>query len=166
MKKSVLLLLAVLGCTVAIDIGRTFLTGSSSGIEGDLSLGERLAGPEQFALRWNNLTYATMVYVGGLFANFLILGLGITWLVRSKLLNMRDMFIIVFLSIGLLPFLFGEWIIQTRVFYNIPFQIPAALGLLYIRQQAAGLIRLAPIFIWLIVFAIVSVSNFYLVLPP
>jgi hypothetical protein len=164
-KQSALLLLVVLACTVAIDVGRTVLTGSSSGIEGDLELGERLAGPEQFALRWNNLTYTTMVYVGGLFANFLILGLGIYWLVRSDLWKMQDIFIIIFLSIGILPFLFGEWIIQTRVFYNIPFQIPAALGLMYLRQQAAGLLRSIPIYIWLIAISVVAVSNLYLVLP-
>jgi hypothetical protein len=164
-KHSAVLLLFVLGSIVAIDIGRTFLTGSSSGIEGDLKLGEQLAGPEQFALRWNNLTYTTMVYVGGLLANFLILVLGIYWLVRSKLWNMQDIFIIIFLSIGILPFLFGEWIIQTRVFYNIPFQIPAAIGLMYVRQQSAGLLRSIPIYIWLIAFSILAVSNFYLVLP-
>jgi hypothetical protein len=64
---------------------------------------------------------------------------------------------------------FSDWILQTRVFYNIPFpfQIPAASGLYYIIKQhpTKGLMILLPICIWLIAVSIVDVSNFYRVIP-
>lgn len=165
-KRPLLLLFAVLFCTVAMDIGRMALTGSSGGIERDLQVSER-AGLEQFALRWNNLTYATTVYVGGLFANFMILGLGLYWLFTSNIKENQNIFVMIFLSLGILPFLFGEWVIQTRVFYDIPFQIPAAFALLHIERQAGSsmMLKLLPICIWLVVVSIIAVSNFHLVLP-
>lgn len=165
-KKSITVLFLILACTVAIDVGRSILTGSSGGIERDLEVSDR-AGLNQFVLRWNNLTYATTVYLGGLFANFIILGLGLYWIFASRMNENYNIFLIIFLSIGILPFLFGEWIIQTRVFYNIPFQIPAALALRYIGgQTSTALVRLVPICIWLVAISIVTASNFYLVLPP
>ncbi len=35
-----------------------------------------------------------------------------------------NIFIMVFLSIGIVPLFFSDWVLQTRVLYNIPFQIP------------------------------------------
>lgn len=165
-KKVIVLLLLVLFCTVVIDVGRTIATGSSGGIEGDLQIGKRSVGLDQFALRWNNLAYTTTTYVGGIFANFLILGLGIYWLLASKMSERHNVFILIFLSVGILPFLFGDWIIQTRVLYDIPFQIPAALAIFYaIKQNIDARLRIIPIYIWLITISIISVSNFYLILP-
>ena len=72
----------------------------------------------------------------------------------------------IFFSIGILPFLIGEWVIQTRVFYNVPFQIPAAIAVTYIMQRPSKkLLKLIMLFIWLVAIATVSVSNFYLVTP-
>ena len=163
-KKAMILLFLVLLSTIAVDVGRSILISSSAGIEKDLKLGSTFAGPAQFFLRWNNLTYGVTTYLGGIFANFLILGLGLYWLYKSNLAEMHTIFIFVFLSVGVLPFLFGDWEIQTRVFYDIPFQIPAALALFYVRK-AYGMTRLIPILIWLIAVSITIVSNFYFVLP-
>jgi hypothetical protein len=41
----------------------------------------------------------------------------------------------VFLSMGIAPLFFGNWVIQSKVFYDIPFQIPAAIGLGFIKEQ-------------------------------
>jgi hypothetical protein len=60
-----------------------------------------------------------------------------------------------------MPLFFGDWTVQSRVFYNIPFQIPAAIGLNYIMQQRRGIIISLSICIWLIAISVVSVSNFY-----
>lgn len=163
-KNLMMLIVALLGI-VAIDLVRASITGSSGGIEDDLSLAERLVGPDQFTLRWNNLTYATTTFVAGIFSNAIILGLGLYWLFRSNMKEPANIFLIIFLSVGILPFLFGEWVIQTRVFYNIPFQMPAAMALFWIRNQTSGGLKTLPIYIWLITIAIIAVSNFYLILP-
>lgn len=164
-KKSIIIAFIVLLCSVGIDVGRMVITGSTGGIEKDLQLGSELASLEQFVLRWNNLTYTTTIYVGGLFANFIVLGLGLYWLARSDMQKSYNIFLIVTLSVGILPFLFGEWVIQTRVLYNVPFQIPAALALVHMKDHTNGLLRSIPIYIWLIAISIITVSNFYFVLP-
>lgn len=163
-KRNAALLLIALFSTVVVDFSRTSL-GASSGFEGDVAIAGGLAGLEKFTLRWNNLTYATTTFVGGIFANFITLGLGIYWLLRAKMKEPISIFIIVFLSIGILPFLFGEWIIQTRVFYNIPFQIPAAIALFHMGKRSGGLLKVSTICLWLIMVSIVVVSNFYLIIP-
>jgi hypothetical protein len=164
-RKNAILLLLILLSTVAVDIERSVSTGASGGIERDLQLADSLVGFEQLTQRWNNLTYTTVTFVGGLFANFIVLGLGLYWLVRTSTRDYTSIFLMIFLSIGILPFLFGEWVIQTRVFYNIPFQIPAAIALFQIKNQTTGRIKVAPIYFWLVVVAIIAVSNFYLVAP-
>lgn len=166
-RKNAMMLLAVLIATLILDIGRTNIIGASGGIEGDLKWANTLlVGPDQFLLRWNNLSYTTTTFVGGLFANFIVLGLGLYWLIRTRLQENATIFLLIFLSIGILPFLIGEWVIQTRVFYNIPFQIPAAIGLTYlIQEQTRKLLRPAAILLWLVTVAIIAVSNFYLIAP-
>lgn len=164
-RNAALLLIVALLSTVAVDLARTAL-GGSSGFEEDAEIAGRLAGPEQFVLRWNNLTYTTTTFVGGLFANFIILGLGLYWLFKARMNEPVSIFVIAFLSVGILPFLFGEWVIQTRVFYNIPFQVPAAISLFYIgRQQPNGFLKASPMYLWLIAMSVLAVSNFYLITP-
>jgi hypothetical protein len=73
----------------------------------------------------------------------------------------------IFLSLGIVPLFFSDWILQTRVFYNIPFQIPAAIALGYIlkQYQIKGIMIMCTICIWIVSVSIVDLSNFYLVIP-
>lgn len=158
-------LIMTLLSTIAIDVARMTLVGAAGGIESDLSLASVFLGPEQFLLRWNNLAYAITTYVGGLFANFIIYGLGLYWLYRSNVRQLHSLFIMTFLSIGLLPFLIGEFTVQSRIFYEIPFQLPAAIALASIAQNRLSYLRTLPFFIWMIAFSIIAASNFYLVRP-
>ena len=164
-RKSIILLLLIISSSVLIDIIRTITVGSSSGIQRDISVASRAgAGLAQFALRWSNLIDSIQIQLGGLFNNFIILILGLYWLFHCNLRELSTIFLVIFLSIGVIPLFFGDWIIQTRIFYNIPFQIPAAIALTYIKKQANGTIILLPICIWLASLAIIAVSNFYLIL--
>jgi len=105
-------------------------------------------------------------FVGGQFSNFIIFTLALYWLFRSNLREPSSIFLVIFLSIGILPFLLGDYIIQTRVFYDIPFQIPAAIGLAFIgKQDIGGIVVVLPICLWLFDITIMDVSNFYLI-PP
>ena len=165
-RRAIVLLLLVVLSSVLIDVVRMTITGSAGGIEKDMEVAKITgAGPEQFSLRWSNLTRTIYSYVGGQFSNFIILTLGLYWLFLSNLRGPFNIFLIIFLSTGLIPFLLGDYLIQTRVFYDIPFQIPAAIGLSFIRKQAIGGIMLLPICIWLIDISVRAVSNFYLI-PP
>jgi hypothetical protein len=161
-RQSIVLLLLVVLASVIIDVARTTITSSASGIERDIEVAKVTGvGPEQFALRWSNLLRTIYSYVGGQFSNFIIFTLGLYWLFRSSIREPATIFLITYLSIGLFPFLLGDYRIQTRVFYDIPFQIPDGIALYFIRKQAISSVMLLPICIGLIGTSITAISNFY-----
>jgi hypothetical protein len=164
-RRSIVLLLLVILSLVFIDTIRMEITGSSSGIEKDIeniNLGR--VSVDQFALRWSNLIYTTQVYLGGQFSNFIIYILGLYWLFIFRFSEQSSIFIIIFLSIGIIPLFFGDSLIQARTFYNIPFQIPAAIALNHMKQKAnnKNIILFIAACTWLVASSIVAVSNF----PP
>ena len=163
-KKRIIILLIVVMSSVALDVIRATLTGTSGGIEQDANLAQA-AGPEQFTSLWSNLTDATQNYSGGQFSNFIILTLGLFWLVRSNSRELSSIFILIFLAIAVLPLLVGDSKIQSRILYDIPFQIPAAIGLTYLKKQQNGILMILPVCIWLLAMSVRAVSNFYFLAP-
>jgi len=177
-RKNIVLLLLVILSPAAVDVVRTAITGSIGGISSSIQFAPQLtpnkggispsiiyapqSSLEQLASIRNNLLDTTEHFLGGLFGNFIILALGVYWLFRANRAEPYNIFIMIFLSIGIVPFFFSDWILQTRVFYNIPFQIPAALALGYIikQRQTKGMMILVPICVWLIAISIVNLSNF------
>jgi hypothetical protein len=166
-RRNVILLLLILSSSVLFDLARMSITGSFSGIGYGISppFGELRFGPEQFATRWSSLIDTTQNYYGSLFGNFIIYVLGIYWLIRCKLREASTIFLISILSIGIIPLFFGNWIVQSRVFYDIPFQIPASIALAYIYRKGNRIITLIPILLWLAAISITAVFNFHLVMP-
>jgi len=164
-RKNVILLLLVILSPAVIDVIRTSITGSIGGISFGVQFSQSVLSLKHFISFRHNLLNTTQYFLGGLFGNFIIVALGLYWLFRANLVEPYNIFIMIFLSIGILPLFFGDWIFQSRVFYNIPFQIPAAIALNYIIKQphTKGTMILFPICIWLIAISIVAVSNFY---PP
>ena len=159
-RKDILLLILVLTSIVAIDIGKTRVTSSASGIALDLQIAEEASGFDQFAESWENLDYLLHSHAGGLFNNVIIFSLAFYWLYKSNWREPSTILIMVFLSIGLLPVLFGSWLVQARVFYDIPFQIPAGIALALLMKKSGGLLSLS-LCVWLVAMAISLVLNFY-----
>lgn len=164
-RKAISLLLIVIFATVAIDLAKVTLFNQPSGLEREAHLAENQAGLEQFPDRWYNLRYGIHAFLGGLFSNFIMLGLGLYWLYQSRIKDLSTIFIVIYLSAGLLPLLFGDWVIQTRVLYNIPFQIPAAIALSYLVTKKKRISIFVSVFVWLVWIAVFSLANFPLVLP-
>jgi hypothetical protein len=163
-RRTIMLLLLIVFSCILVDILKTIAIGSAGGFEKDMEVAKVTSmGPQQFAQRFSNLMITLYTYVGGQFSNFIIFGLGLYWLFRSNLADTSTIFLIVCLSVGLFPFLLGNYIIQVRVFYDIPFQIPAAIALSSIWKKT--LIPVLPICIFLLNATIMAVSNFYLI-PP
>lgn len=152
--------------SVVIDIARTSITGSV-GIEEDIALskGHQGVGLGQFTQRWSNLVYTTQVYLGGQLSNPIFLVLGLYWLFHSKFSEQSTIFLLIFLSLGLLPMFVGGIPIQGRVFYDIPFQVPCAISLTYLNRYSNGTLLVLSIGIWLVAMSIYATSNFYF-LPP
>ena len=161
-KKEILLALLSIASLVIIDIALLSIW-SSGAIERELKIaGQAQAGGLQdFAKRWANLAYVTKIYFIGLFSNFIILSLGLYWLYRSNLREQSTIFLIIFLSTGFIPLFFGDVLFITRSFYNIAFQIPAAIALSYMRQyKYGGNMLVVSTCIWLLAISIRTVSNF------
>lgn len=103
-RRSIVLLLLVILSVVFVDIVRMEATGYASGLGKNLeNINLGMASIDQFALRWSNLIYTTQVYLGGQFSNFIIYILGLYWLFVSKFNEQSSIFIIIFLSIGIIP---------------------------------------------------------------
>jgi len=159
-KKRIALIFLIIVATVAFDSGKSIMTDAKSGIERDVSVTENNASYQNLFSIWDNLSQTSFVYVGGILGNFLVLSLCIYWLVRSDLRVMPNLFIAIFLSIGILPILFGGEVIQSRVLFNISFQIPAAIGLVYLANQHKGTLLVFAIPIWILAMSIQSITNF------
>ena len=69
------------------------------------------------------------------------------WLVRSNLRELANIFIMIFLSTALIPLFIGDYVLQSRVLYDIPFQIPAAISLYYIGRNNGKMISIALLLI-------------------
>jgi hypothetical protein len=158
-KRGIILLLVVIFSSVIVDIAKITFTKSAGGIEQDISVARRQeVGVGQLPVRWNNLLDTTEIYYAGAFSNFIILTLGLYWLFRSDIRDPANIFLVVFFAIGILPLFFGNWLVQSRVFYNIPFQIPAAIGLFYIKKEKGGVMLLISLCIYSIAMAIRTLS--------
>jgi hypothetical protein len=178
-RRNIILLLLIVSSPVIVDATRTAVTGSTGGISSIIQFASKPTHPVpsnhlvpqlsfQFSSFRANMLDSTEHYLGGLFGNFIILTLGLYWLFKANRHEPYNIFIMVFLSIGIVPLFFSDWILQTRVFYNIPFQIPAAIALSYIIEQyrMKGMMTLFAICVWIIAISIVNLSNFYQVIPP
>jgi hypothetical protein len=170
-KRTYLLLLSVFACVV-IDLLRAAITNTPPGIQYQIDnsiriINERGHGSftENFFARWDNIIGVHRRFLA-IFSNFIITGLGVYWLVLSKLRNPSTILMIVFLSVGVLPLFVGDWLLQSRVIYEVPFQIPAALALTYIFKRPGGNVILLAVCIWLVAISVYDVSNLYSVDRP
>jgi len=161
-KKNIVLLLSILFVTVIVDIAKVAIIGSSSGIVKDVIIaGGGGLGLREFALRWSNLIDIVQNWYGTQFSNSIILILGVIWLWFSNFRRQVNIFIVIFLSIGFATLFFGTPLIQGRILYDIPFQIPAALSLTYIRKRPGGTLVFLAICIMLVSISIRTVMNFH-----
>lgn len=147
-RKHFLLLYLVLSSSIAVDVLKSSWTGSLTGLESDVSIGFGHGfGISQFSERLGTLAQTVQTYYGGVYANIAILGLVMYWLVRSKLRELANIFIMIFLSTALIPLFIGDYVLQSRVLYDIPFQIPAAISLYYIGSKNSKLIFISLLLI-------------------
>ena len=164
-RKNIAILLMVVVSSIMIDLLRSVLTGTASGIESDIAHANEGGAVAQLALLSSNLTETIQNYAGGQYSNFIIFALGLYWLFRIDSRTLSGVFLAIFLSMGVLPLLLGNEVIQSRALYDIPFQMPAAIALTYMKKKFNGTLIILPLCIWLLAISIRTVSNFYLV-PP
>jgi hypothetical protein len=154
------LLLAIL-VSIAVDIAKVSLIGSSGGVEQDIEFAQRSLGIEQFNLRSLILDATMHDSLGGVFSNFIILLLGLFWVLKSNMRDPGTIFLMIFLSAGLVPLYIGSWTLQVRVLYDIPFEIPAAIALYYISSRLGNMLATVAACTWLVAVSLVTVMNYY-----
>lgn len=84
----------------------------------------------EFKNRWTNFPYFFHVYMGGFFANFAVLALAFLWTMTAKYEKPFDRILISALFVGAIPLVAGNEVLQSRVFYDMPVQIAAAIAVL------------------------------------
>jgi hypothetical protein len=97
-------------------------------------------GISQFSERLVSLAETVQIYYGGVYANIVILGLGPYWLIRCHPREIDNIFIMI-------PLFIGDWVLQSRVLYEIPFQISAATSLYYIGRNNSKMLSIALLLI-------------------
>jgi hypothetical protein len=165
-KRRIIWLLVAILLSIVVDVTRVSLTSSSGGVEQDIQLAGTNFGLEQFNMRWRILHATAHESFGGVFSNFIILILALFWVLKSNLRNTCTVFLMIFLSVGLLPLYIGSLTLQTRVFYDIPFEIPAAIALYYISTRSGSMLVTLAACTWLVAVSLVTVMNYYLILKP
>ena len=128
-KKHFILLYLILGSTIVVDVAKSLLVDSSMGLEYDISLAKQGLDISQFQERFVTLADTVQTYYGGVYANIIILGLAVYWLIRCRARDFVSIFLLIFMSSALIPLFLGDWVLLSRVLYNIPFQIPAAISM-------------------------------------
>ena len=165
-KRRITWLLLVLVLSIVLDVTKVAITGSSGGLGQDIELAQTNLGIEQYNLRSVILDTTMHHSLGGVFSNFIILTLGLFWVLKSNMREPSTIFLMIFLSAGLVPLFFGTWAIQARVFYNIPFEIPAAIALYYISSRSGSILVTFAACTWLVAVSLFTVMNFYLISVP
>ncbi|MGH9878245.1 MAG: hypothetical protein ACRD5H_11450, partial [Nitrososphaerales archaeon] len=165
-KTKVLVMLLVVGSTFSIDYAKSSYFATPSAAESDSAIATNIQS-QGTADRWDRLQFTLSSYVGGFLSNPILFILALVWIVRAKLSIGLDRVLLSMMFIMALPITFGSVEFQTRVFYNIPFHIPAMLALFNTnsKDRSSHILLIVAICLILATYALRSMANFYLEIP-
>jgi hypothetical protein len=158
---------------VLLSIG--LLIKGTSGLENITNLtSSRLSG-DYFAEKWFNISYTFKLYLGGFLTNSAMILLALVWALKADYKNTFNVVLLSSMFLASFFFFFGDAVTQSRIFYEIPLQIPAAIVLAGIARGGDGYLSFASsmtrlaivilILLHLANYALRSLANFYLILP-
>jgi len=118
----------------------------------------------EFRNRWLNFPKSMYYYVGGFLTNLALLAFTVLWLIYAKYENTFDRIILASLMAAMIPLIFGNFVLQSRLLFDLPLQIPAAIAIYRILNGGLFTSRIAKIAFALItihiaIFTIRSLSN-------
>ena len=96
------------------------------------------SGVSQFLDFWPNLIYTIFVYFDGILANAIILGLSVVAMIYLRFPDRFERLLIVWVTIGSLPFTLLTSGLQARLLYDLPLPILTSIGLLIAIRPAGG----------------------------
>jgi len=121
------LLSIVIAGIVAVDVLKSEFTEASSGFENDFSVATLHTDVTESQNLWENLDKAFKTYLGGFLTNSVVLLLLFLWTLKADYSKISDKFLLSMLFVALVPVLFGDFLVQSRLVYIIPIQIPASI---------------------------------------
>ena len=165
----IVILAIVTFSVVSIDLLKSYLGGVSDSFSNDLLNPATSIGYDEFTKRWDNLNSTFHWYVGGFLTNSAVLLLVFLWTITSNYKNHFDRILYSMLFISILPVLFGDVVVQARIFYDIPLQIPASIMMYRIYKNPKKSTFEKPLLFALILmqfnYALRAMANMYFV-PP
>jgi hypothetical protein len=166
--KIIIILGIITSGIIAIDVAKSHVGGASNIFEKDLSNPVTSVGFNEFADKWHNLNTTFVVYLGGFLTNSAVLLLVFLWTLKANYTNDSDRFFLSMLFVSLLPILFGDFVVQSRILYNIPLQIPASI-MMYKLYNSPKTPFGKPLLIVIILmqfnYALRAMANMYFVAP-
>lgn len=122
-----IILLVSLGTLSLFAIGS--MVRGTSGLDFITNLLETSISSDYFAERWFNFNYTFRAYLGGFLTNPVMTLLALIWALGADYKSRFNVIILSSIFIASFFFFFGDTVTQSRVLYNIPSHIPAAIVL-------------------------------------
>jgi len=124
----VLGLLSIVTITmISIDFSHSYYIGTNDSFTNDLINPATSFGLNEFANLQQNLFTAFTIYLGGFLTNSAVLLLVFLWAISAKYCHDSDRFLLCILFVSLIPILMSDFVVQSRIIYNLPLQIPASI---------------------------------------
>jgi hypothetical protein len=127
-KKKVLILSSIFAVYASVFMLRVLL-GSTGLYDTVFSREDVSLSYREFANRWTNFPYFMHYYVGGFLTNAAILVFAFVWTIYSKYEKTFDRILLAALFAGAIPLVFGDEVLQSRVYYDMPVHIAAAIAI-------------------------------------
>jgi hypothetical protein len=158
----------IIAGNILFDYSKSQVFEISDSLTRSIDVPETNLDLSEFLLRWNNLNATFRTYLGGLFTNPLLLLLAIVWVFTIHYRQVFDRILVSSLSIGTLPLLFGDFVTQSRVFYDLPIHILAAVVIYKLIQNSNNIMSrllIIAITLYFANYVMRSLSNLYFISP-
>lgn len=171
--KRYLPIMIIIISTALILLAIASMVRGTSGLDFLSNLAGSSISDDYFAKRWFNINYMFRSYIGGFLTNSAMIALALIWAIKADYRNRFNVVILSSMFLVSFFFLFGDTVAQSRIFYNIPLQIPAAIVVANIingsylssfSYQSRMLIAIM-IILHMANYALRSLANFYLQIP-
>ena len=151
----------------------------SASLSSDSPIIRNVLGIQDQESMWDRLYFTLGTYVGGYLSNPILFLLTLSWILLADPRRTLDRILLSMSFMISIPLLVGTVEFQTRLLYNMPFQIPAAIMAASAaiipfsaknieknsRRQANQILLLIAILAVLTTYAVRAIVNLYLITP-
>jgi hypothetical protein len=165
-KAKILFIMSMVVMSLSIDYARASVLSTPAVTDSNSTLATNIESYDTSG-RWERLYFTLYTYMGGFLSNPALLILAFVWLIRADISKGLDRLVLSTFFILAVPIAVGSIEFQTRVLYNIPFQVPALLALhtLNSKHRTNNTLLIIAVIATLATFALRAMANLYLEVP-